>query len=593
MQLSHRHHHLLFHLLQRGQCTTLHQLKSIHARITVQGFASLHPSLALTKILYALTLLLTDSSLPPAASCTAYALALFRSIPSPSTFPHNLLIRAHTLLSSPVPALLLFAHMRRASVAPDSHTFPFALKACARLRSPNLGRSLHSQALKFGFAADLYVRNSLIRTYASCLSLLEAHGLFDECPSTRDVVTYNTLIDGYVKAGDIAFARKLFDDMPERDVVSWGTILAGYSQMGQFEEAISFFDQMLATGTRPDDVALVSVLSCCAQLGKLDRGEAIHEYIKKNRTKFNIYLSTGLVDMYAKCGCISVAVEVFESTPRKNLFTWNAIIVGLAVHGNGQLALEYFNRMRAVGVEPDGVTFLGVLVACSHAGLIEMARSLFDEMESIYGVERELKHYGCMADLLGRSGLVEETMEMIKGMPMKGDAYVWGGVLAGCRIQGNVEIAEIASQHLLQLNPEDSGIYSIMSDVYATAKRWEDVARIRKLMDDKRVKKNIGCSEANTERTTTVAIVLGTGCRTQYDVEISEIAAQHLLQSNPEDCGIYSVMSDVYATAKRWEDVARIRKLMSDKIVKKNVGCSSVEVDDESLHSRLNHVPFF
>ncbi|XP_064941123.1 pentatricopeptide repeat-containing protein At5g61800-like [Musa acuminata AAA Group] len=494
MQLSHRYHHPLFHLLHRGQCTTLHQVKSIHARITVQGFASLHPSLALTKILYALTLLLIPPSLPPADSCTAYALALFRSIPSPSTFPHNLLIRAHTLLSSPVPALLLFAHMRRSSVAPDSHTFPFALKACARLRSPNLGRSLHSQALKFGFAADLYVRNSLISTYNSCLSLLEAQGLFDECPSARDVVTYNTLIDGYVKAGDFAFARKLFDDMPERDVVSWGTLLAGYSQMGQFEEAISFFDQMLATGTRPDEVALVSVLSCCAQLGKLDRGEAIHEYIKKNRAKLNVYLSTGLVDMYAKCGCISVAVEIFESTPRKNLFTWNAIIVGLAVHGNGQLSLEYFDRMRAVGVEPDGVTFLGVLVACSHAGLIEMARSLFDEMESIYGVERELKHYGCMADLLGRAGLVEETMEMIKGMPMKGDAYVWGGVLAGCRIQGNVEIAEIAAQHLLQLNPEDSGIYSIMSDVYATAKRWEDVARIRKLMGDKRVKKNVGCS---------------------------------------------------------------------------------------------------
>ncbi|RWW73392.1 hypothetical protein BHE74_00018734 [Ensete ventricosum] len=166
-----------------------------------------------------------------------------------------------------------------------------------------------------------------------------------------------------------------------------------------------------------------------------------------------------------------------------------------------------------------------------------------------------------------------------------------------------MEISEIAAQHLLQLNPEDSGNYSVVTDVYATAKRWEDVARIRKLMDDKRVKKNVGCSstelctfllgEANTERTTTVAIVLGTGCRTQYDVEISEIAAQHLLQPNPEDCGIYSVMSDVYATAKRWEDVARIRKLMSDKIVKKNVGCSSVEVDDESLHSRLNHVPFF
>ncbi|CAL9100201.1 unnamed protein product [Musa textilis] len=209
-------------------------------------------------------------------------------------------------------------------------------------------------------------------------------------------------------------------------------LLAGYSKVARFEEAIELFDGMLAIGAAPDDVALVSALSCCAQLGMLDRGEAIHEYIKKNRAELNVYLSTGLVDMYTKCGCISVATEIFESTPWKNLFTWNAIIVGLAMHGNGEMSLEYFNRLRAVGVRPDGVTFLGVLVACSRAGLVDMARSLFDEMESIFGVERKLKHYGCMADLLGRAGMIKEAMEMTEGMPMKGDAYVWGRVL--CRL---------------------------------------------------------------------------------------------------------------------------------------------------------------
>lgn len=323
--------------------------------------------------------------------------------------------------------------------------------------------------------------------------MLDAQCLFDQS-SLHDVVTYNTLIDGYVKAGDMVFARKLFDEMPARDVVSWGTLLAGYAQMKQFKEALQLFDSMLSTGLGPDDVALVSALSCCAQLGALDQGKAIHKYIKENRATLNVYLLTGLVDMYAKCGCIDIAMEMFESAPCKNLFTWNAIVVGLAMHGHGRQSLEYFDRMIEVGVRPDGVTFLGVLVACSHAGLVDMAWRLFDEMESVYGVARELKHYGCMADLLGRAGLVEEVMEMIRGMPMEGDTYVWGSVLGACRIHGNVEIAEVATQHLLRLNPEDSGVYSIMADIYANARRWEDVVRMRRLMDDKRVRKNVGCS---------------------------------------------------------------------------------------------------
>ncbi|XP_074585024.1 pentatricopeptide repeat-containing protein At5g61800 [Curcuma longa] len=492
-------HRQLFHLLHR-RCKSLRHLKAIHAQATVHGLTSLYPSPILAKLIYALTLLLPTAinhhaSLPAAATAAAgYALSLFHAIPFPSTFPYNLLMRVHTLLSSPLSALLLFTCMRRSAVPPDSHTFPFALKACAHLCHPALGRALHCQALVFGFVDDLYVRNTLISTYSSCYSMPEARTIFEECPSLRDVVSYNILIDGYVRAGKIEHARNLFDGMPERDVVSWGTLLAGYTQMGEFEAAVILFDRMLEIGEKPDDVALVSVLSSCAQLGKLDIGEAIHEYIKNNRAKLNVYLSTALVDMYAKCGCVGVALEIFESTPWKNLFTWNAIIVGLAMHGNGKKSLEYFNRMSDVGVQPDGVTCLGVLVACSHAGLVEMARRFFSEMESSYGVERELKHYGCMADLLGRAGFIKEAMEMIEGMPMKADAYVWGGVLAGCRIHGNIEIAEIAAEHLLELDPDNSGIFSIMADIYANYRRWEDVGRIRKLMNEKGVKMNVACS---------------------------------------------------------------------------------------------------
>ncbi|XP_015691437.1 pentatricopeptide repeat-containing protein At5g61800 [Oryza brachyantha] len=309
-----------------------------------------------------------------------------------------------------------------------------------------------------------------------------------------DVVSYNALMDGYVKAGRLGLAMREFEGMPERDAMSWGTVVAGCAKAGRLEEAVRLFDRMRKEGFRPDDVALAAVLSCCAQLGALEKGREVHDYVRQNIPRPNVFLCTGIVDLYAKCGCVEVAREVFEACPEKNVFTWNALIVGLAMHGHGRVALEYFDRMLVEGFRPDGTTFLGVLIGCSHAGLVDTSRRIFCEMEGKHGVHRELKHYGCMADLLGRAGFIEEAMEMVKKMPMEGDSYVWGGILAGCRMHGNVDYAEVAAQHLLELNPEDGGVYSVMAGIYADASRWEDVARIRKLMDERIGKRNAGCS---------------------------------------------------------------------------------------------------
>lgn len=319
--------------------------------------------------------------------------------------------------------------------------------------------------------------------------------MFDETEQ-RDVVTYNVLIDVLVKAGDMLGAREVFDAMSVRDRISWGTILAGYAGTSQCDETIRLFDQMMGLELQPDSVALASALSACAQLGDMERGKNIHDYIRQNGIPLNSFLATGLVDFYAKCGCIEIAMEVFDSSTSKNLFTWNAMLVGLAMHGRGQLCLHYFSRMMEARVQPDGVSFLGVLVGCSHAGLVNKAQKLFDEMESVYGVHRELKHYGCMVDLLGRAGLIKEAMEMIRSMPMGGDVYVWGGLLGGCRIHGNVEIAKEAAENVMKIKPDDGGVYSIMANVYANAEQWDDVENMRRsLGDNKRViKKNAGCS---------------------------------------------------------------------------------------------------
>ncbi|KAM1025423.1 hypothetical protein ACFX13_039284 [Malus domestica] len=484
-------------------CKTPKQLLQLHAH-TITNPSLTPPGLIIPTLLHAFIYLLPPSSAPSATASLRYAVALFNRIQNPSTFSFNNIIRAHTALSSPLSALRFFARMRHLSLPPDFHTFPFALKACAHLGfcAFSVSQALHSQSLKFGFASHLFVSNTLIHVYSICHNLSHACKVFDES-SHRDVVSYNALLDAFVKAGEISRARQLFEEMPVRDSVSWGTVLAGCAQMDRCEEVLELFDQMLRIRIRPDDVSLVSALSACAQLGNLERGKMIHDYIKRNRIRLSSYFLTALVDFYAKCGCIETAMEIFESNADKNVFTWNAMLVGLAMHGHGKLTLAFFSRMTEAGLKPDGVSFLGVLVGCSHAGFVSEARKLFNKMEAVYGVPQELKHYGCMADLLGRAGLIKEAMEMIAKMPMGGDVFVWGGLLGGCRIHGDVEMAKKAAEQVMELDPEDGGVYSIMANVYATAGKWDDVVNVRKsIKDAKRVKKISGCSLIRLEGVT-------------------------------------------------------------------------------------------
>ncbi|KAG4998908.1 hypothetical protein JHK87_019980 [Glycine soja] len=475
------------------QCKSISQLHQVHAHSITTGLLPLHTFPILNTILSTLSSLLNTSS-NSNSIITFYALSLFHSIPNPSTFSFNTLIRIHTLLLSPLPALHLFSTLRRLSLPPDFHTFPFVLKASAQLHSLSLAQSLHSQALKFGLLPDLFSLNTLIRVYSIHHRVNDAHKLFYECPH-GDVVSYNALIHGLVKTRQISRARELFDEMPVRDEISWGTMIAGYSHLKLCNQAIELFNEMMRLEVKPDNIALVSVLSACAQLGELEQGSIVHDYIKRNRIRVDSYLATGLVDLYAKCGCVETARDVFESCMEKYVFTWNAMLVGFAIHGEGSMVLEYFSRMVSEGVKPDGVTLLGVLVGCSHAGLVLEARRIFDEMENVYGVKREGKHYGCMADMLARAGLIEEGVEMVKAMPSGGDVFAWGGLLGGCRIHGNVEVAKKAALQVMEIKPEDGGVYSVMANIYAHTEQWDDLVKVRRsLSANKRAKKITGRS---------------------------------------------------------------------------------------------------
>lgn len=380
-------------------------------------------------------------------------------------------------------------------MAPDFHTFPFVLKACGLLEnSLSLAKGLHAQAMKFGILDDVFVCNTLSCTYSRFGDVTGARGVF-EGSLFRDVVSYNVMIDGLVKAGQIDHARDLFDEMPDRDAVSWGTLLAGYAKSNRCVEAIELFDSMMDLTVQFDNVALVSALSACAQLGKVGKGKEIHDYVERNGIKLDAYIGTALVDLYAKCGCIEMAKEVFRSCREKNVSLWNSMLMGLAIHGHGVSLLQYFSSMLEHGVKPDGVTILGVLVGCSHSGLIKEAKRIFVEMESVYGVTRELKHYGCMADLLARAGLIKEAKDMIEGMPMGGDVFVWGGLLGGCKKHGDLEVAEEAAKRVMQVKPEDGSVYSVLAHMYANSERWDDLVKVRRLRDCKwGIRKSAGCS---------------------------------------------------------------------------------------------------
>ncbi|KAK4764709.1 hypothetical protein SAY86_025799 [Trapa natans] len=480
---------------------TLRQLYQLHSiAITTGRLATTLP-----KLLYTFALLLASpiSSPPPSLSPSliAYASSLLRSIEEPSTFCYNTAVRALTLLSSPANALHLFAEMlRRGAAAPDFHSFPFALKACGLLRDASSACCLHGLALRLGFLPDIFVVNSLIHAYSVSGCTDEAFRIFNEC-YFKDVVSYNTMIDGLVKSGDVSSARRLFDELRERDSVTWGTLIAGYAQWDMCREAMYLFSQMMESPQirRPDNIALVSALSACAQLGEMDMGRSIHGYIVKNHIPIDSFICTGLVDLYTKCGSLQTAIQMFEANPRKNLHTWNAMIVGLAIHGEGPKSLGYFSRMIECGVKPDGVTLLGVLVGCSHSGLVNKACQIFDEMETVHGVTREPKHYGCLMDLLGRAGLVNEAMDLIRKVPENGDIYIWGGILGGCRKFGDIKVAEEAAKKMMDLFPEDGGVYSIMAGVYAGADRWEDVVRTRASMSAGPARRKAGCSMIEVE----------------------------------------------------------------------------------------------
>ncbi|KAF6171008.1 hypothetical protein GIB67_028569 [Kingdonia uniflora] len=431
-----------------------------------------------------------------------YARLVFDHMEHPNCFSYNTIIRG--LCESErdfLEALVVFVRMVNDEfVQPNRFTFPSVLKACARMGGLEEGKQLHCQIVKCGSGldSDHFVVSNLIRLYSICGVMSDAQRLFDTSVSKvkndGNVVLWNVLVDGYLRIGDFDAARTLFDRMPHRSIVSWNGMIAGYARNGLFKEALGIFRDMQICNVCPNYVTLVSVLPAISRLGALELGKWVHVYAEKNEIEVDDVLGSAFVDMYSKCGSIDKALQVFESLPRRNPITWSAIIGGLAIHGRAKDAIDYFSKMKQARVIPTDVCYIGVLNACSHGGLVDEGRSYFDDMVRVVRLKPRIEHYGCMVDLLGRAGLVEEAKALILSMPFSPDDVILKALLGACKTHGNIEMGNCVAKGLMELAPRDSGSYVALSNIYASLGNWEAVSEVRLMMKEMDIRKNPGCS---------------------------------------------------------------------------------------------------
>ncbi|CAA7399236.1 unnamed protein product [Spirodela intermedia] len=470
-------------------CNGLPQLKVVHAHML--------RSQLIADVFCASRLLAFCVDPPTGAdrpSLLYYAEKVFSLVDQPNLFMYNAMIRGWSGHGGdPSRSLDLLRQMLRMGLRPDNLTFPFVFKACAALGYGGMGRQVHGQVVLVGLWGDPYVQSSLLHMYARCGNGGAASRLFREI-ERPDAVIWTTMVLVYSQCGELLSARKMFDEMPERNTATWSCMISGYAKNGHFEEALDLFRSMQLEKVRANEAAMVGVLTSCANLGTLEGGKMAHEYMVRHNIVLNLILGTALVEMYAKCGDIQRAIAIFEQLPERDWLSWTTMITGLAMHGCTLMALEYFSKMVGAGVAPRAITFTAVLSVCSHGGLVSRGFELFESMKKDHRIEPRMEHYGCMVDLLGRAGKLQEAERFVLEMPVEPDGSIWGALLGACRIHRNSAMGKRVGEILTQLQPEHGGYYVLASNICAKAGQWEGVSELRRAMKERGVKKELGHS---------------------------------------------------------------------------------------------------
>uniref|UniRef100_A0A2N9FL27 Pentacotripeptide-repeat region of PRORP domain-containing protein n=1 Tax=Fagus sylvatica TaxID=28930 RepID=A0A2N9FL27_FAGSY len=490
-------------------------------------------------------------------TCIHHARRVFDHRPHrDDAFLCNSMIKSHVGMRQFVESFTLYRDLRRdTGFVPDGYTFTTLGKSCGLSLAIWEGQEVHGHVIKIGFCLDLHVSTALVDMYAKFGKMGYARMVFDEmlqrnevawtaliCGYMRsgdmsnarllfdrmpdkDSAAFNAMIDGYVKLGDMGSARNLFDEMPDRNVVSWTSMIYGYCHSGDVEsarllfdtmpeknliswnammggycqnkhpyEALRLFQEMQSTTLlEPDEVTIVSILPAIADLGALDLGGWFHRFSRRKKLDRATNVCTALVDMYAKCGEVTKARKLFDEMPEKVTASWNALIYGFAVNGCAKEALEIFSKMRRKRYKPNEVTMLGVLSACNHSGLVEEGKKWFKAMEE-FGLTPKIEHYGCMVDLLGRAGCLEEAEQLIERMPYKANVVILTSFLFACGCSKDTTRAERVLNKAVKMEPRNDGIYVMLRNLYATEERWRDVEEIKGLMRKNGANKEVGCS---------------------------------------------------------------------------------------------------
>lgn len=427
------------------RCRNVFQIRQVHAHVVVKG---VFPDLVVAnKLLYIYA--------QHRAMDDAYS--LFAEMKTRDQITWSVMLGAFAKLGDHVNCYATFREIIRNDVQLNSYILPLVIRTCRDRKDLQMGRVIHDIVLKLGLHLDQFVCASLVDMYAKCMVIEDAH--------------------------------KLFDKMRHKDLITWTVMIGAYAECKNAYKSLVLFDRMMEEGVVPDKVAMVTIVIACAKLGAMHRARFVHEYIFSNNFSVDVILGTAMIDMYAKCGSVESAREVFDGMKEKNVISWSAMIAAYGYHGLGKAALDLFHMMLSSGISPNRITFVSLLYACSHAGLIEEGRNFFNLMWEEHAVRPDVKHYTCMVDLLGRAGRIEEALTLIETMTIEKDERIWSALLGACRIHGNMELAEKAANSLIELQPQNAGHYVLLSNIYAKAGKWEKVAKIRDLMTQRRLKK--------------------------------------------------------------------------------------------------------
>ncbi|XP_074312966.1 pentatricopeptide repeat-containing protein At2g21090 [Silene latifolia] len=397
-------------------------------------------------------------------------------------------------------AVRFYREFRRAALGYNAFSFAGILTVGVKLQDLRLTKQVHCQVFVTGFDSSLILGSSILDAYAKCGEMRDARRVFDEM-QVRDIPVWTSLIAGYCKWGNMQMARELFDLMPEKNPYSWTAMVSGYARNKFGDRSLDMFRRMILLRIRPDQFTFSSSLCACAcaSLASLRHGKQIHAYMIRTGFKPNTIVVSSLIDMYSKCGSLFLSKRVFLLMANKqDVMTWNPVIAALSNHGHGDEAIELFDEMVNSGVKPNRVTFVIILSACSHSGLVNPGLSFFKSMTEDHNIHPDVEHYACLVDLLGRAGCFDELVKQLEIMPCKGDDRIRNTLIGVCRINENVELGRKTAEQLIERCPQDYAPYLLLSSIDAAAGNWESVEMTRRLMSQRCVRKKQASSWAET-----------------------------------------------------------------------------------------------